>query len=293
MSEASLARALSSRQLQRLQYIESMAYWEGAVPRERVCERFGLSANHITKIVGVYRKRAPKNLDYDPSARTWRASEHFRPAVCDGTPEEYLTLLRLGLEDSKAVPIPGIIEAVPSAAMPIPHWPADASCLRYVTRAVRERTGVSIEYQSMRHADPVARTIWPHALVYAGFRWHVRAYDGLRQRFADFVLARICKAKPNATPSPSPPSQDKDWHQEERVDVVPSPKLSAAQRKAIAREYGMTSKSGDWVWSASMPRSLVGYFLRWHRLDDRNALSRVTVRNWSEVRKLAFDGEED
>lgn len=280
--------ALSFPQRQRLRFIESMALWEGAVPRQRLCDVFGVSANHITKDLRLYRDLLPNNLDYDPSSRTWRPSHRFRPAISSGSPEEYLGLLRLSLDSDGVIGLPSLEASVPAATVAAPHWPADAKPLRCVTRAAREGSGVWVRYQSMTSPEPDERVLWPHALVYAGFRWHVRAYDQKGERFGDFVLPRILDAASRTGPSPVPAKDDADWTTMKQADVVPNPKLSKAQQAAIAREYGMTKEASGWCWSVTMRQCLVPYFLYWHRLDKPLASSRVIARNLSDLKPFAF-----
>lgn len=285
--------ALGFPQRQRLQYIESMALWEGVVARRRVCDLFGVSLNHITKDLRLYRHLLPHNLEYDPSLRVWRPSARFRPAISSGSPQEYLGLLRLGLEMAGGAAIPTLEGPIPADTVPIPRWPADAKPLRHVTRAVREGTGLCVRYQSMSRADPEERVLWPHALVFAGFRWHTRAYDEKTKTFRDFVLARICNADPHEGAPPVSADDDQDWREQICADVIPSPRLSKAQQAVIAREYGMAKATGGWCWRVKMRRCLVRYFLRWHRLDKSGPSDRVIVRNMEELRPFAFTGTDD
>lgn len=285
--------ALSFPQRQRLQYIESMALWEGAVARQRVCNLFGVSLNHITKDLRLYRQLLPNNLKYDPSLRIWRPSPSFRPAISSSSPEEYLGLLRLGLELAGGAGIPTLEGPLTADTIPAPRWPADAKPLRHVTRAVREGAGLRVQYQSMSHPVPDERILWPHALVYAGFRWHARAYDEKRKQFGDFVLARICDAAPHEGSAPVAIEQDHDWRQRQRADVVPNPKLSKAQQAVIAREYGMAKIADGWCWRVSMRRCLVRYFLLWHRLDNAAASDRVIARNLEELKPFSFANPDD
>ena len=43
--------------------------------------------------------------------------------------------------------------------------------------------------------DPIWRRITPHAFGYDGFRWHVRAYCHLDNKFKDFLLPRILEVR--------------------------------------------------------------------------------------------------
>lgn len=280
--------ALSYPQRQRLQFLESVAFWEGSVKRQRVCAAFDVSPNHITKDLRRYKAISPNNLVYDVAARVYRPTSRFRPVVSTGRPEEYLGLLRFTLEAESFAGIPDIESEDEVAALPVPHWPADPEPLRAVLRAIREGLGVEAEYQSLRTAKPNPRILWPHALLFAGHRWHVRAYDSRRELFLDFVLPRISRATIVQTKSPQPAAADDGWTEVHEVLVVPSSHWKPRQKEVIAKEYGMEKTANGWCWSAKMRRCLVPYFLHAHQLKDPPANARVVAKNISALRHLAF-----
>lgn len=254
-------------QRQRLQFIESVAYWEGLVGRPRVSEVFDVSENHITRDFTLYRKAFPDNLDYDISARAYRPGKHFKPQVGSGSPEEYLALLRTYLETRSTAVLPSIGEGVDAVCLPSPSAPLDKNVLREITRALHQNRGVKIRYQSLTSSDPTQRKIWPHALVFAGTRWHVRSYDSQRNTFVDFVLHRMLSASALTEESPASPEADRDWQEVVNVNVTPSSRLNADQQAVIAKEYGMNRIDEQWIWRVPLKRCLVRYFLRWLRLD--------------------------
>lgn len=254
-------------QRQRLQFIESVAYWEGLVGRPSVSELFGVSENHITRDFALYRKLFPGNLDYDVSARAYRPSKGFKPKISAGSAEEYLALLRAYFDTRSVSVLPVLGNGVGAACLPPPIAPLDKDVLREITRALRQNRGAAISYQSLTSPNPATREIWPHALVFAGVRWHVRGYDTKRKKFIDVVLHRIISAKPIDRPCPVPVDEDWDWHAEVEIDIRPSKSLSSSQKKVIAKEYGMVEIDGSWTWRVTLRRCLVAYFLKWLRLD--------------------------
>lgn len=280
-------------QRQRLQYIESVVYWEGIVGRPRISRIFDVSENHITQDFALYRRTFPGNLDYDISARTYRPGKRFRPKIGTGSSDEYLSLLRTFVEGHSTAVLPAIGDGVVAVGLPMPKAVIDTAVLREITRSLRQGHGVRIRYQSMSHAVPRERLIWPHALVFAGLRWHVRAYDSLRERFADFVLHRILSARAISDKCPSAPSNDEDWGQEECVEVIPSPTLSKEQTQVIASEYGMEKLGERYVWRATMKRCMVPYFLYWLRLD-KNApkATYICLANQALAERFKLGGEE-
>lgn len=258
---------VSYAQRQRLQFIESVAYWEGFVGRPRVSAVFDVSENHITRDFTLYRKEFPGNLDYDISVRAYRPGKHFKPRVGSGSPEEYLALLRTYLETRSVAVLPSIGEGVGAVCLPSPSAPLDKNVLREITRALHQQRGVKIRYQSLTSPEATQRKFWPHALIFAGTRWHVRGYDSRRAAFVDFVLHRILSVNAIDETSPVPVDADLDWREVIDIDVAPASKLNEAQQTVIAKEFGMSRIGERWIWRVPLKRCLVRYFLRWLRLD--------------------------
>ncbi|KQT42605.1 MULTISPECIES: YafY family protein [unclassified Methylophilus] len=278
-------------QRQRLQYIESVAYWEGLVGRKRISSVFDVSENHITQDFSLYRKAFPDQLDYDVSARSYRPSRKFRPYIGTGSADEYLSLLRTHVEGHSTAVLSAIGDGIVATGLPVPKSEIDAAVLREITRALRQGHGLKIRYQSMSHEAPRERTLWPHALVYAGLRWHVRAYDSLRECFGDFVLQRILTAKASKVKCPQDTKNDVEWHQEELVEVIPSASLSVNQARVIASEYGMKAIQNEFVWETTMKRCLVPYFLYWLRLDKDAHSPFIALKNPSLAERYKIGGE--
>lgn len=284
--------ALPYAQRQRLQFVESIAQWEGVVQRQRVCEVFDVSANHVTRDLSLYRLLSPGNLEYDVSRRAYRPTAKFRPLFASGSADEYLALLKLNLETQGLTGIPVWAEGIPISGLPTPQRTVNATVLRVLTHALREQGAAEVEYQSLRTPQPAARLIWPHHLVHVAGRWHVRAYDARRERFADFVLARLTEARASEQVRPPQASRDSEWETELTVEIIPNPKLSPPQQAVIALEYGMVHTKHHWVWAAKMRRALVPYFLKHHRLRRPGARAPVIARNLEALDVRSFEDPE-
>lgn len=284
--------SLPYAQRQRLQFVESVAQWEGVVQRQRVCEVFDVSANHVTRDLSLYRSLSPGNLEYDVSRRAYRPTAKFRPLFALGSADEYLALLKLSLETQARAGIPTWAEGIPIMGLPIPQGAINGQVLRILTNALRERAGAQIVYQSLRTPEPTARLIWPHHLVHVAGRWHVRAYDAKRERFADLVVARITEASSSEQATPVQAARDTEWETEASVEVVPNPKLSPAQQAIVAREWGMTMTRQQWLWPAKMRRALIPYFLEQHHLRRPAARAPVIARNLESLQARSFEDSE-
>jgi predicted DNA-binding transcriptional regulator YafY len=98
----------------------------------------------------------------------------------------------------------------------------------------------------------------PLALADTGLRWHLRAYDRDRRRFADFALTRIVKAKAIDRPIPVEEQIESDvqWARFVHIELVPHPGI--AHPKAIEADFMMNNG----LLALDMRAPLVGYALR-------------------------------
>ena len=286
------ATKLSQGQRQRLQFIESRLIWEGYFRRVDICDAFELTLNHVTREITTYRKEFKNNLVYDPETRAWRAGLGFAPAYASDAPEDYLTFLHaFALSGDQAV-MATAGPPVPTESLPVVASKIERAVLKEVIGAIRRKSGLAVRYQSFSDPEPVERTLWPHAMAFAHDRWHLRAYDSRRKQFGDFVLARIVKARPaEAEASSFPGSADDDWHTQVKLEIVPTATLSVSQTAAVVRQFGMRRNGDDWVWSVSLRRCLVPYFLQQHRLDLPVSAAphrRITLRDQTLIKRFSF-----
>lgn len=247
-------------QRQRLQFIESIVFWEGAIDRPRVARIFGVTENHVTKDFSLYRERYPENLDYDLSQRSYKPGKKFRQQFSSGLAEEYLSLLRASQEGVGVGIAPSISEGINAEILPTPSGKIDSSILKEVTRALHRGSGLKISYQSLKTATKTEREIWPHALVYASNRWHIRAFDSKYGNFIDLVLQRILSVKTINHVAPKKANEDVLWNNRVQITLVPRAELPEPQQNVIALEFGMEKVDGQWIWRNSIRECLVAYF---------------------------------
>lgn len=265
---------LSFAQRQRLQFIESLLIWDGSVQRGEVCQVFNVTPNHLTRDIKRYRTFHKGALEYDVESRAYRRGSAFTPLFASGSAEEYLALLQASGRCNPAIVLPAMGHVVPFETLLQPLGLIQAEVLRAVIHALRSSTGLSVTYQSFSEPSPTERMLWPHTLVFNGERWHVRAFDGRKNEFRDFVLARFLSAELSPRATPSPIADDSLWEETEVLEIAPAPYLSATQKKVVAREYGMTTDNdGNPVWRITLRKCLIGYFLIRHRLEYGGSLA--------------------
>lgn len=229
---------LSARVRQRLEFIEFRLYWEGKIRRSDLRKRFDISMPQATADFSTYQDIARNNLVYDLKQSTYVSSPDFQPVIYEPDARDYLTELRLiadGVlnEDESRIGVAPVFETVP-----LVRRRADESQLRKIVQAIRHQRALHIRYQSMSRDAPSKRWITPHALVFDGFRWHVRSWSHESEAFRDFVFARILDIS-SEKPDRVNPEQDIEWQRRITFKVGPNPKLSTAAKKAIERDYGM------------------------------------------------------
>lgn len=242
-------------QRERLAYIEVRSYFCGHLTRTQIENRFDIRPAASARDLIAYRDIAPGNLLYNASLRCYQPSLNFKP-VFQHSARHVLHWLRSGSGDGLE-----IVESTPRVpcdwAQDLVH--PDLDVLATVTRAISAGFVLEVSYLSLSSGMSVKR-LSPLALADTGFRWHVRAFDQERNRFADFVLTRLTSVR--ATTEPIPVSQrleaDTQWNRQIQLEIVPHPGLK--HPLAIETDFGMTN--GRLALTVRAP--LAGYALkRW------------------------------
>lgn len=292
--------SLSYAQQQRLRFFEARLLWEGQVNRQDVCAQFRVTPNHFTREVRGYQHYFPDNIWYDISRRTYRPRKKFQARFSTGRPEEYLALLKLYTHNPSPTIMTEMGSPVACEVLGEPQGQVGREVLQEILAAIHGQCGCQIKYQSFSAPSVTTRTVWPHALAWAGYRWHVRAYDAKRKAYVDLVLVRISSASSGDIPLPGDAGEDADWLETEMIEIVPNPDFSISQQGVIAKEYGMEKRPNGYVWPVTLRRCLIPYFLYRYRLDEdrrgqttRRAFStqRIVVRDQSIIAKYIFPAD--
>ncbi|MEW8009327.1 MAG: WYL domain-containing protein, partial [Candidatus Thiodiazotropha endolucinida] len=222
----------------RLEFIEFRLFWDGRVNRSDLVEFFGISVPQASADLGRYQEVADRNLVYDKRAKSYLVTPEFKPVLLELDAQRYLAQLRLIANDilPKQESWLGWIppyETVPSIARRV-----DPLKLRKVLDVIRTGSAIRVEYQSLSRPDPLWRWLTPHALAFDGFRWHVRAWCHTRNRFQDFVFARMLSFD-ETKPDQIDAQHDIEWQRFLAFRIGPHPDLGKAARKAIELDYGM------------------------------------------------------
>ena len=178
----------------RLEFVELLAYFNGTVSRDEIMNRFSISAASATNTLSEYSQIAPRNLSYNVRLKCYEISRSFKPVFN----------LRM------------LMERIPVYTLPLLHNMADDVVERVaiISRAIQQTRSLRIEYSSVSSGrNP--REIVPVAFADNLLRWHLRAYDRRRKKYADFVLSRILEVDPlegDTIEEFEHPKNDKQWH---------------------------------------------------------------------------------
>ena len=223
-------------------------------------------------------------MQYDSSAKRYVASRQFEPVIYQPDPGRYLSQLRTIKETVLTTEETFFGQLPEFDVLPVLDRSISAGVLQAILKAIREKSGILIEYQSMneQRPDPVWREISPHALASDGFRWHVRAFCHLEKKYKDFILSRILDTG-NLVPYEQARSGDEEWDTTFDVILVPHPSFSEAQKRVIELDYGMEGGRC----AVTIKRALLYYFNKRMRLDvavknDRPKETPVVVENNAE-----------
>ena len=229
----------------RLEFIEFRLFWEGGINRADITRQFGVSVPQASKDMSQYQELAPGNMLYDKSEKRYFASESFQPRFLKPDPDAYLAQLKSRAEGVITV-ADSWISSPPETDIAVnPRRRIDIDVLREILLAVRTKKSVEILYQSMSatRPEPIWRRITPHAFGHDGFRWHMRAFCHLENKFKDFLVPRTLGTRALESPGPLG-ERDAYWNSYFEIEIAPYPKLTASQKKVVAIDYGFEGGKG-------------------------------------------------
>lgn len=263
---------LTQSQRERLFYIEVKAYFCGDLTRADIERRFGVGQAASARDLSKYKQIAPNNLLYDAARRNYKPSNRFR-AVFEHSANRILAWFRDGYGDSLDLRIQRTVPCEAATDLVKPNL----DVLAVLTRAIASKKQIRVEYLSLT-SGPSVKIVSPLALADTGQRWHLRAYDADKSRFADFSITRIVDAKALDVDIPIDQRLESDiqWMRVVRLELVPHPGIK--QKRAIEADYKMQ----EGVLVLQMRAPLVGYALRRWSVDctDNHSLDTTSHHLW-------------
>lgn len=217
----------------RIEDLETVLVWEGELDNESIRDLLGVKAVWASRLLGALTKamgrRAKRETPYAPLKLVSRAALGRHRS-----PDEYLRILA-GSKDPKRRRV------VEDARMDLAAVPP--AVFAAVFQAIAAGTALRMVYRSMSTPAGTARLVYPHALVRAPRRWHMRAWCSERESFRDFTLGRVASIEGVDESAPRGRKEDDEWNTQLELELVAHPALSLEQQEMIAGEYFGGEKS--------------------------------------------------
>jgi hypothetical protein len=245
----------------RFAFIDNIVGWKGQVNATHIGAKFQLSRQAASSILKQYREQFPTYLQYDLSQKSYIATDDFNQSFIHSSAfnsfSQYLSAIEFARDDSSHLLSSMVLE------VEAPLRNINPLQIRPILRAIRENLKIDIGYISLSSPDYLDRIIQPHALIFDGLRWHVRAFCNKNSQFRDFTLSRFNgeatfegKATHNAV-------QDDKWNTIVDVVIEAAPRFYAQQKSIIEQDFQM--KKGKKI--IPVRADLVNYLLRRLHID--------------------------
>lgn len=206
------------------EYIDLIVAFEGLITNQRLREKFGVSNVQSSRIIAAYREAFPQNLEFikGEGRGRYKPSVRFKPGASSLSIDRYFQIsaksnVQVAVEDTRQ-----------------DFTKVEPKTFRMVHAAISNQNALKINYRSMNNPKGLERIIHPLAFVFAGRRWHVRAYDEASSEHRDFNLARIGSIQLNKKNIAAP--VDSDWDELVELQLRPHPNLTQDQESLIRDE---------------------------------------------------------
>ena len=245
----------------RFSFINKVVGWEGQINATHIATRFQLTRQAASAVLKNYREYFPKHLEYCQSNKAYIATDFFNANfftnISYNTFDNYLT----DIETSTAVQ--SITQEYFCYEIQAPLRNINPLQVRPILRAIREKLAIDIGYISLSSPDYLDRIIEPHALIFDGLRWHVRAYCRKNQEFRDFTLSRFNGLANFEGKATHTVDKDELWNTYVDVVIEADPRFNTQQKRIIEQDFQMMN--GQKI--ITIRAAFVNYLLRRLRID--------------------------
>lgn len=248
---------LPQSQKERLRFIDFRLLFLSTLNRNDLISRFGIKAAAATRDIAAYRELRPRNAEYDSNLKSYLKTSTFSP-LFSYEAQEVLKTLSTGVGDDSVI----VHKSLVSCEVQFPLTTPNTTIIAILTSAIYTKRAVTIRYYSTSSGLSV-REVVPLALVNNGLRWHVRCYDRLKSRFADFVLTRIAEAEQSSMPPIDSELLQSDHQWNRMVDLILVPHPERKNPEPIQMDYGMIEGS----LRMTVRAATAGYLLRLWNVD--------------------------
>lgn len=266
-------------QNRRFEFIEWKLFWEGQLNRKDLESQFEISTPQASIDLKRYRELTGENIDYSGTEKAFVPAKGLKTRFMQPSADRLLLQLRALM--AAALPRRDVwFKSLPPIDMApdlVRH--VDPDCLRLVLRAIRTRSAIHVQYQSLTNIR--WRWVAPHAMAFDGYRWHLRAWACDRNDYRDFVLSRIGEIG-KIEPAIYDPDDDVEWNTHATLRLRPHPGLTAEQSLAIQRDFDMAEGRRE----IEVRLSMAYYFIKRMNLDLKDlpaARVQICIENLDDV----------
>ncbi|MEI6894446.1 MAG: WYL domain-containing protein [Colwellia sp.] len=246
---------------ERYRFIEQVVGWEGEINATHLSKKFSLTRQAASEILKQYRKHAPHYLQYNSSSKAFLPTQAFNDYFSQS---DYLcqfyNYLNTVLNKKSDL---WIVDTGFCYEVEAPLRNINPIQVRPILKAIREKLAIDIGYISLSSPNYLDRIIQPHALIFDGLRWHVRAYCNKNQAFRDFTLSRFKGEAISEGKATVFREDDQAWNTFVDVIIEADPRFTKEQKTIIEQDFQM--KNGTKIIKSRA--ALVNYLLRRLRID--------------------------
>lgn len=241
----------------RFHFIEQLIWWEGQINATHLTDKYNITRAHASNLLKEYRQQYPNNISYDQSAKAFLINESFNASSNQTDFADYLHTVATSnnTKNSKL--------AVCALEVEAPLRNIHAEQVRPILKAMREKLAIDIGYISLSSPDYLDRIIEPHALIFDGLRWHIRAYCRKNESYRDFTLSRFNGEAVFEGKATTTAAQDEKWQTMVDIVIQPDPRLNEKQQQIIANDFQMENGTK----TINTRAALVNYLLLRLRID--------------------------
>ncbi len=212
--------------------LEQILIWEGEITNQRIRDLLQVKPVYasilITSLMRFMGARAGRDTARAPLRMRYKGAKDKNKR----TPDAYLETIK-GLPGASQNPslYAGVIDTRLDLSL------VEPAVFSMILQAIEAKTGLVIEYRSMSTPKGKTRLVFPHALVRAPRRWHMRSWCNEAEDFRDFTLSRITSAeRADQANERAFRERDASWVKVIDLKLIPHPKLTLEQQEMIAAE---------------------------------------------------------
>ncbi len=252
---------MSKETAQRFAFINNVLGWEGQINATHLSTKFNLSRQAASGILKQYRKKLPNNLTYNSSSKAFIATSSFTQNFLHQSEQNQFSIYLNEVSAGEGNKSPGIEVCAFEVEAPLRN--INPEQVRPILRAIRAKQAIDIGYISLSSPNYLDRIIQPHALIFDGLRWHVRAYCNKNGEYRDFTLSRFNGAAVFEGEASNTAEQDKKWNTLVNVVIEADPRFNDQQKRIVEQDYQMINGQKKILVRAA----LVNYLLRRLHID--------------------------